>query len=71
MWHFFNLTGVNQHQLVTQWIHLKDKTNKKRPYQLPVQGSENVPPSNALTTVCVSPSKTGSLVVTTKPASWQ
>jgi hypothetical protein len=50
MWHFFNLTGVNQHQLVTQWIRLKDKTDKKRPYQLPVQWFENVPPSNALTT---------------------
>jgi hypothetical protein len=29
MWHCFNLTGVNQHWLVTQWICLQDKTNKK------------------------------------------
>jgi hypothetical protein len=29
---------------------LKDKTDKKRPYQLPVLGFDNVPPSNALTT---------------------
>jgi hypothetical protein len=50
MWHFNSLTGFNQHQLVTQWIRLKDKTDKKRPYQLPVQGLENVPPSDALTT---------------------
>jgi hypothetical protein len=28
---------------------LKYKTDKKRPYQLPVWGFENVPPSNALT----------------------
>jgi hypothetical protein len=46
MWHFYNLTGVNQHQLATQWICLKDKTDKKHPYQLPVWGFENVPPSD-------------------------
>jgi hypothetical protein len=29
MWHFHNLNAINQHQLVTQWIRLKDKTDKK------------------------------------------
>jgi hypothetical protein len=50
MWHFHNLNGANQHRLVTQWIRLKDKTNKKRPYQLPVRGRQNEPPSDALQT---------------------
>ncbi len=39
MWHFHNLNRVNQHQLVTQWIHLfEDQTNKKGPHRLPVWG---------------------------------
>jgi hypothetical protein len=49
-WYFHNLNGISQHRLVTQWIRLKDKNNQKQPYQLPVCGLQNVPPTDALKT---------------------